>query len=427
MQAPETLLSSGGSMSKNNPEQINSAAAHEPINGATSSPGPQPVAPTIDCADAGSTQNTVSPDFPVQSGNIIEKLSSGSISPAETGPKPEKKSVSGDDLYRRSSQYQTWSFTSEELYLIKKQTNEKGRATALQLFESSRSSLEAEKPEVFAAHGDKLTSEILELISFDEEQKYLHYFGQQIVQICAHFKMPTQVKATAISFFRRFYLVNSVMEYRPRNVLYTAVFLAAKLENYFISIETFCSRIPKTKPEDILGLEFIILQALKFTLLVHHAFRPVYGFFLDFQLLLLHPAPVMYDVNVDTIGQLYDKAKKWLNDHALLSDVSFLFTPPQIALAALYDSDKRITDRYLRLKFLHEPPEGKEVGQSSVPPHVKEHFDLILKTIKRCIKIAKEETTTSKEESTKIDEKCFFALNPLKLLKRRIKALPEQP
>ena len=160
--------------------------------------------------------------------------------------------------------------------------------------------------------------------------------------------MPTQVKATAVSFFKKFYLVNSVMEYHPKNILYTCVFLAAKSENYFMSIESFCKALPKTEPKDVLDLEFIVLQSLKFTLLVHHPFRPLYGFFLDFQAVLLHPSPLMYDVNIDTIGGMYDKAKKWLSDYALLSDVAFLFSPPQIALAAMYDIDKRITDRYLK-------------------------------------------------------------------------------
>ncbi|GEQ71670.1 hypothetical protein JCM33374_g5356 [Metschnikowia sp. JCM 33374] len=416
MQSSEPPLSRADS-SVNTEVTKNTSA--QPSNGITEDP--TEIA-SIDAdlpPDAKNATNTSTLSNIDGSSNIAGADSDKTPGPSDT---PQKKYVSGDDLYRRSSQYQTWSFSSKELHEQKKHANEKGRNAALKLFDTARSAMMTEKPDIFTAHGNQLTSDILELISFEEEQKYLQFFGSQIVQICSHFKMPTQVKATAISFFRRFYLVNSVMEYRPRNILYTAVFLAAKSENYFISIETFCSRIPKTKPEDILGLEFIILSSLKFTLLVHHAFRPLYGFFLDFQSLLLHPSPVMYDVNVDTIGQLYDKAKRWLNDHALLSDAPFLFTPPQIALAALYDSDKRITDRYLRLKFLKETSENNEASQTPVQPE-KEHFDLIVKTIRRCIKITKEETHTSREESTKIDEKCFFALNPQKLLKRRAKAL----
>ncbi|SGZ54325.1 CIC11C00000000582 [Sungouiella intermedia] len=416
---------------------------------------------------------------------------------------PPKKYVSADELYRRSSQYRVWSYTEHELEELKMQTNEKGRLVALEKFQSARSALETEKPEVFAVHGAELTAEIAGLVSFDEEQKYLYYFSQQIIQICSHFNMPTQVKATAMAFFKRFYLVNSVMEHRPKNVLYTIVFLAAKLENYFVSIESFCTRLPKTKPSDILDLEFIVLLSLKFTLLVHHPYRPLYGFFLDFQLVLLHPEPVLRDLTIDKIGALYDNAKKWLNDDALLSEVSFLYTPPQIALAAMYDVDKKITENYLKRKFLkqstldsikeerreerkkeermkreelkrsqikqeddglvkespeiqvkleeeelrkaNEDLEMSDVVKSQENSDVKqeeninvkqedvdtpkavdperEQYETLVKTIKKCIVVAKTKLETSREESIKIDEKCFFALNPGKLLKKRIKAL----
>lgn len=385
----------------------------------------------------------------------------------------KKKYVSDDDLYRRSSQYQVWSYTEQELEELKMQTNENGRIAALKKFDEAAALLKQEKPEVFAAHGSELSADIAGTITYEEEQKYLFYFSQQIIQICSHFNMPTQVRATAVSFFKRFYVVNSVMEYKPRNVLYTIVFLAAKLENYFISIESFCSRLPKTKPSDILDLEFIVLLSLKFTLLVHHPYRPLYGFFLDLQLVLLRPEPIMKEITIDTIGGLYDLAKKWLNDEALLSEVSFLFTPPQIALAAMYDTDQKVTDTYLRKKFLNEDPktlqmikeekrerrkrekleengdvktesdsgvkkeendevkseeikvESEEAGkeEKDQKSSEQEQYEVLMRTIKKCIEVAKTKVETSREESTKIDEKCFFALNPTKLLKKRIKAL----
>lgn len=366
----------------------------------------------------------------------------------QPAPLEPKKYVSSDDLYRHSSQYQVWSFNAPQLAEMRRVANEKGKAAALKRFEAARATSAAENAAVYEKHGAELSADrLLELISAEEEQVFLRFICQQIVQICAHFNMPTQVRATAISFFRKFYLVHSVMEYRPKNVAYTIVFLAAKLENYFISIESFCTRIPKTKPADILDLEFVVLQTLQFTLLVHHPFRPLWGFFLDFQAVLLHPNPVMYDVSVDTLGRLYDSAKAWLNDHALVSDVAFLFTPPQIALAALYDCDRRITEKYLLMKF---PKEANGEVKREVKQEVKQEVkaegvkleeeggvkkeearvaesgvDLLIKTIKKCILIAKQDVATSREESAKIDERCFFILSPQKLLKKKVKALSE--
>lgn len=381
-------------------------------------------------------------------------------------PSPKSsKPVSADDLYRRSSQYQHWSFTPAALRAAKAAANAQGQRAAISRFETARTELKTAKPDLFEQHGAVLMALAPETITLDEELQYLRFFCLQIVQICTHFNMPTQVKATAVSFFKKFYLVHSAMEHRPRNVLYTIVFLAAKLENHFVSIESFCSRIPNTKPEDILALEFVVLLSLKFTLLVHHPFRPLHGFFLDFQLVLLLNDPV-YGISVDTIGNLYDRAKKWLNDHALLSDVCFLYTPPQIALAALYALDPALTEKYLRRKFpvvkkkLERIPESDTEHQTipaaptdggvaadtgdvalaaeglaesqldlalklkpETPPQPIDHYHLLLSIITECIQVATLETEPSREQSTLIDKKCFFALNPAKLLKKKVKAL----
>lgn len=376
-------------------------------------------------------------------------------------PRKPTPAVSVDDLYRRSSQFQLWSFTPSGLSAAKAAANARGSQAAISRFEAAVAELKSAKPELFAQHGAVLAEQQPEIITPEEEQQYLRFFALQIVQICAHFNMPTQVRATAVSFFKKFYLVHSAMEYRPRNVLYTIVFLAAKLENHFVSIESFCSRIPNTAPKDILDLEFVVLLSLKFTLLVHHPYRPLHGFFLDFQQVLLLHDPV-YGISVDTIGNLYDRAKKWLNDHALLSDVGFLYTPPQIALAALYALDAPLTEKYLRRKFpkrkleriteqepfngaqehnslnqdsqldlpIKPKPEGLDGAASAneetpepTPKPPVDHYQLLLATITQCIQVAKLDPETSREQSTLIDKKCFFALNPAKLLKKKVKAL----
>ncbi|ODV65812.1 cyclin-like protein [Hyphopichia burtonii NRRL Y-1933] len=372
------------------------------------------------------------PDPEVKKENDIE-----TEEPVKTKPR-----VSTDDLYRRSSQYRMWSYTVESLKETKIQTNEGGRAQALKKYEEARSKAANENPELFEKQQNEFTADkMLELLTEEEEVKYLQYYCNSILVTGNFFNMPTQVKATAMSFFKRFYLVNSAMQYHPKHVLYTVLFLAAKSENYFISIESFCKLIPKVEPKDILDLEFIILQSLKFTLFVHHAFRPLYGFFLDFQAILLHPDPVMYDVNIDTLGSLYDKAKQWLTKYGILSDATFLFTPPQIALAAMYDVDKRITEKYLKRKFLSdkeeqklepikEEEEGGEKKEAKEEDESKktqrEQYELIIRTIRKCVKISKQIPETTKEESANIDKKCFFTLNPNKLIKRKIKQLTKE-
>jgi cyclin H len=384
-----------------------------------------------------------------------------------------KSFVSNDDLYRRSTQYRLWSFITDDLETRRKQANEKGRSHATAKFKEAYIALKQTNPELFAQYGDTelSPSNLLLLIQPEEEAKFLRFYSNMIVKLSASFKMPTQVKATATSLFKKFYLVNSVMEYHPKMVLFTCLFLAAKSENYFISIEAFVKPLQKVEPKDILDLEFIVLQSLQFTLLVHHPFRPLYGFFLDFQAVLLHPSPVMYDVNIDTIGALYDKSKTWLNDNALLSDVAFLFTPPQIALAALYDCDRRITDKYLKRKFITDeksddiqplPPKDNDsnharaangtdgvkqeneddivtTGENGIQSHsddkpqdqddakktssTRDQYETIIRTIRRCIKVAKQVSEANRDESKEIDRKCYYCLHPKKLIEKKINKL----
>ena len=69
---------------------------------------------------------------------------------------------------------------------------------------------------------------------------------------------------------------------------------------------------------------------------------------------------------------------------------------------------------------------SKENGACENGNKEKDSYDLLLSTIKECIQVAQTETKTSREESTLIDKKCFFALNPAKLLKKKIKSLEEK-
>lgn len=368
----------------------------------------------------------------------------------------KKQRISNDDLYRNSTQYGIWSFTQDELARAKANANQLGVIAARERFQKAYNQVKNENPDSFEKFPQELNEDMISLLTLEEESTYLEFYIQNITTTCNFFKMPTQVRLTAASFFKKFYLVNSVMHYHPKNILYTCIFLAAKSENYFISIESYVKALKGVQTKDILDLEFIVLQSLKFTLLVHHPFRPLYGFFLDFQAILLNPSPVMYDVSADTIGNLYNNAKEWLNKYYMLSDVAFLFTPPQIALAAMYDCDRRISDRYLKRKFLKDDKEDENTGEQDSVQHKRkqdqvethnttkkveteqpetengslskhtskrEQYESLVRTIRKCAKLAKDLPVADREKSKEIDKKCFFALNPGKLIDKRIKRL----
>lgn len=128
----------------------------------------------------------------------------------------------------------------------------------------------------------------------------------KIPQLCAMFRFPEEVEATAISYLKRFYLKNTVMDWHPKNVMYgilvifqilgskidlrgrlTALFLATKTTNNPISLETYTTHIPKTAPSDVLDLEFLVAQSLNFEFTVWHAHRALWGIWLDLQVRIM--------------------------------------------------------------------------------------------------------------------------------------------
>lgn len=220
--------------------------------------------------------------------------------------------VTDSDLYRRSSQYRKWTFTREQLEKMETKVNRRVAPTELAL-------------------------------SPAEEKRLVSFCAtEQLKQLCEAHKLSSQVRATALAYFRRFYLKHSVMEFLPRLVLPTCVFLAAKAENQFVPLTKFCEVVAKLDPQDILDFEFSLFSALEFTLSVHSPTWPLHGLFLDMQTVLAE------NNEVELLCEIHDKAKALLLS-TLASDASFLYTPTQIALAAMMAVHPLKTTEYMAL------------------------------------------------------------------------------
>jgi len=68
-------------------------------------------------------------------------------------------------------------------------------------------------------------------LSHIEERTLLRFYELQLRDFCRRFNppMPRPTVATALHYFKRFYLGNSVMDYHPKEILVTCVYLACKV------------------------------------------------------------------------------------------------------------------------------------------------------------------------------------------------------
>lgn len=83
---------------------------------------------------------------------------------------------------------------------------------------------------------------------------------------------------------KRFYLNNSVIEHHPKNIMVTCIFLAAKIEEFNVTMEQFVANIrgDRQRASDIvLKNELLLLHSLKYHLTIWHPYRPIEGFLID--------------------------------------------------------------------------------------------------------------------------------------------------
>lgn len=301
-----------------------------------------------------------------------------------------------DARYRTSSQYRNWSFTPSTLYELRKQTNNlaiernKGAFARRALAAASNpdtpqngSTPAAGTPQASdgvatpATAGSGNGVDDVQFLTVEEELKLLRAFGIKLLEIGDHLKLPTDIKATALQFFHRFYIYNSFMTYPPIPILKTTLFVACKAEHWNLPLALFCRELSNTTPEDVLSPEFLLMQSLKFNLDVRHPFRGLEGAVMEVLAIAsgAQPLPdvdqVVHDAadKKDRITRAHGKARQTLKSQALLTDVYFHYTPSQIMFASLYIADPSLVDWFLTLKF---PP-----SQSAV-------LDKTRETIKAC-------------------------------------------
>lgn len=62
------------------------------------------------------------------------------------------------------------------------------------------------------------SSASIEFLTAEEEHALVRYYVRVIGSMCARIGLAEEVEATAISYLKRFYLKNTVMDWHPMNV-----------------------------------------------------------------------------------------------------------------------------------------------------------------------------------------------------------------
>jgi cyclin H len=150
-----------------------------------------------------------------------------------------------DARYRTTTQFTLWSFSKPKLAQMRAETNAAARATISEhlLSRGSRASSSANTPDPDSSAAPTPSRQSLpEFLTPEEEYLLLTFFTSELIRAGRHkdpeldkkgqnpHKFPTEDIATAAVFFRRFYTMNSIMTYPPKQMVSVALFCGAKAE-----------------------------------------------------------------------------------------------------------------------------------------------------------------------------------------------------
>ncbi len=134
------------------------------------------------------------------------------------------------------------------------------------------------------------------------------------------------------------------MDYDPKRMLITCLFLATKVENNHMALEDFLRKIPKAPADhEVVEYEFALCQGLRFEFMLHHPFWPLHGFFLDMQTYIQQGASSKEKLqeSFKKLVQCYSKAREWAFT-SLYTDLHFTMWPSQVAMACLFLAAKEL-------------------------------------------------------------------------------------
>ncbi|KAH7032702.1 cyclin-like protein [Microdochium trichocladiopsis] len=244
--------------------------------------------------------------------------------------------ASEDARYRQTSQYRLWSFSPAQLASVREQTNSLARTNIT-------NRLKASSPPV-----DPLP----DFLTPDEELTLLTFYTVETLRAATHFKLSTDIRATAAIFLRRFYTTNSIMTYPPTELLKTCVFFACKAEGHFMRLQKFVDELPNTTGESVLAAEYVLCQAIRFAFDVKHPFRALDGAIMELRRYAIFAE--------DRLNHAHMNARGILKFSPLVTDAYCHFTPSQIMFGALAITDRELVEYMMNQVMSGQSDDEKE-------------------------------------------------------------------
>lgn len=244
--------------------------------------------------------------------------------------------------FQNSSQVRDWTFDSYDEMDEHRETARK--AYIMQSFLEARNEASVKLIEAVRAMENVDEDSFMKtcgefFFTGEEERRYLLKYEEKMRSMASKMKpeMPKEAVAKAFYFFRRFYLLNSPMQYHPKAISVTCLFVAAKADDFYLPLQKLVKNIKgdqESASQSIFHMEPVVIHKIKHDLTVFLPFRAFEGLLIDFK------ARFAYRIyhNPHEAEELRPETNRFLESAVLLSYVSMRFSPSQIALAAIVNA-----------------------------------------------------------------------------------------
>lgn len=297
-----------------------------------------------------------------------------------------------DDSYRASSQYRYWTYTKTQLDKIRNETNQLATQKVRAAFRRARDRNGSNDND---DDHDNRNGDSIDTLTITEELEIVRWGCTKITQIASTMDHPPpfSIIATAIQYLRRFYLTNSPMTYHPKQIVVCAFYLALKAEHYYTSLSKFVGQLHDVREEDVRAPEFLLMQGLRFTFDVRHPMRGLEGGVAEMrarkgEVACLHgKSEAEVKARLDAV---HYRARQLLKGAAQMTDAYFLFTPPQIWLAAVYVVDRVLAEDFVD-SIVERIRNGRRLVDEGAEEEGKEKFRVrLLGTVSECARLLAE-------------------------------------
>lgn len=165
------------------------------------------------------------------------------------------------------------------------------------------------------------------LFAREEVERIKVTYSRVISELASQSNLRQRVAATAIVYFKRFFVRRCMKDHDPRLIAPVALYLAAKVEEHTLLAKVIIAQMTNLYPGEhvypyavshVYDYEFKLIDALDFDLIIFHPYRPMVQFCADAQL-----------------TDLLATAWPILND-SYLTDVCLQYPPYLIAIACIY-------------------------------------------------------------------------------------------